>query len=95
MRPQEQMEMVCHQTKPRQPHRHLLVSLPHQVHKRGKIVICVKNVAAAIEMIGALLSRFMPAIPIADRSAPIVVSARQTNRATSTVRLIAFPCPEI
>ena len=35
MRRQQQVEMVCHQTRTCQPHRHLLVSLPHQVHKRG------------------------------------------------------------
>ena len=35
MRPQQQMEMVCHQTKTRQPHRHIFVRLPHQIHKRG------------------------------------------------------------
>lgn len=35
MRLQKQLEMVCDQTKPRQPHRHLFVSLPHQGHKRS------------------------------------------------------------
>ena len=32
----------------------------------------------------AWLSRFMPAMPMADRRAPIVVGARQTSRAAST-----------
>ena len=36
----------------------------------------------------------MPAIPIADSSAPIVVGARQTKSAISTVRLMGRPCPE-
>ena len=36
----------------------------------------------------------MPAMPMADSNAPIVVGARHTNRATSTVRLIGCPWPE-
>ena len=39
----------------------------------------------------AWLRRFMPAMPMADSSAPMVVGARQTNSATSTVRLIGLP----
>jgi hypothetical protein len=42
------MKRVCHQTIPCQPHRHLLVSLPQQVHKRSEVVICVKDVTPAI-----------------------------------------------
>ena len=37
-------------------------------------------------------SRSMPAIPIADSSAPIVVGIRQTSRAISTIR--SWACPE-
>jgi len=47
-RPQQQMKRVCHQTIPCQPHRHLLVSLPQQVHERSEVVICVKDVTPAI-----------------------------------------------
>jgi len=42
----------------------------------------------------ARLRRFIPAIPIADSSAPMVVGARQTKRATSTVRVIGRPWPD-
>ncbi len=48
MRPQQQVKMVCHQAKPRQPHRHFLVSLPHETHKRGEVIIRVKDVTAPI-----------------------------------------------
>ena len=48
MRPQQQAEIVRHQTIPSQPHWYLFVSLPHQVHKRGEVIIFVKDVAAAI-----------------------------------------------
>jgi hypothetical protein len=48
MRPQQQVEMACHQTKSSQPHRLFFVSLPHQVHKRDEVIIFVKDVAAAI-----------------------------------------------
>ena len=41
----------------------------------------------------AWLSRFMPAMPIADRSAPIVVGARQTRRAASTAMETTVPLP--
>ena len=37
--------------------------------------------------------RSMPAIPIADRSPPIVVGMRQTRRATSTVTVTGVPWP--
>ena len=40
--------MVCRQTKTGQPYRHFLVSLPHQVHKCGEVVILMKDVTAAI-----------------------------------------------
>lgn len=40
--------MVRHQTKPCQPHRRLFVSLPHQVHKRGEVVVLVKDVTEAM-----------------------------------------------
>ena len=42
----------------------------------------------------AWLRRFIPAIPIADNRAPMVVGARQTSSATSTVRVIGCPWPE-
>ncbi len=38
-------------------------------------------------------SRSMPAIPIAGRRAAMVVGARQTKSATSTVRLAGAPDP--
>jgi len=47
MRPQQQVEMVYQQTKASQPHRYLFVSLPHQVHKRGEVIILMKDVAIA------------------------------------------------
>ena len=40
------MEMVCQQINTGQPRRHFLVSLAHQVHNRGDIVIFVKHIAA-------------------------------------------------
>ena len=48
MRPQQQVEMVCHQTISSQPHRHFFVSLPHQTHKRREVVILMKNGMATI-----------------------------------------------
>jgi len=39
----------------------------------------------------AWLSRLMPAMPMADSSAPMVVGARHTNSATSTVIVTAPP----
>ncbi len=48
MWPQKQVEMVCRQTKSSQPHRYLFVSVPHQVHKRGEVIILMKDIAAAI-----------------------------------------------
>ena len=41
----------------------------------------------------AWLRRLMPAMPIADSSAPIVVGARHTRSATSTVIVTGCPCP--
>ena len=49
--------MACQQTKPGQPHWHLLVSLPHQVHKRGKIVIFVEDIAAAIAPVQDMINK--------------------------------------
>ena len=40
--------MVFHQTKTGQPHGHFLVSLPHQVHKCGEVVILMEDVVASI-----------------------------------------------
>ena len=37
--------------------------------------------------------RSMPAIPIAERSPPIVVGMRQTSRATRTVTVTGVPWP--
>ena len=41
----------------------------------------------------AWLSLLIPAIPIADRSAPMVVGARHTNRATSDVTDVGLAIP--
>ena len=41
----------------------------------------------------ASLSRFMPAMPMADSSAPMVVGARHTRSATSTVTETGVPWP--
>jgi len=57
MQPQQQVEMVCHQTKPGQPHRHFFVSLPHQVHKRGEVIILMKDIAAAIAPVQDLVNK--------------------------------------
>jgi hypothetical protein len=57
MRPQQQVEMVCHQTIPSQPHRHFFVSLPHQVHKRSEVVIFMKDVTAAIAPIQDMVNK--------------------------------------
>jgi hypothetical protein len=57
MRPQQQVEMVCHQTIPGQPHRYLFVSLPHQVHKRGEVIILMKDIAAAIAPIQDMVNK--------------------------------------
>ena len=35
----------------------------------------------------------MPAMPIAESSAPIVVGIRHTSNATSTVTVTGVPCP--
>ena len=37
--------------------------------------------------------RSMPAMPIAESSAPIVVGIRHTSRATRTVTVTGVPCP--
>ena len=41
----------------------------------------------------AWLRRLMPAMPIAESSAPIVVGARHTSRATSVVMLVGLGVP--
>ena len=41
----------------------------------------------------AWIIRSMPAMPIAERSPPIVVGMRQTSSATSTVIVTGVPCP--
>ena len=48
LRPRKTMEMDCHPTQPCRRHRHFHVSFPHQIHKRGEVVILVENVAVAI-----------------------------------------------
>ena len=40
--------MVCHQTKPRQPHRHFFLSLPHETNEGSEIVLVVEDIAATI-----------------------------------------------
>jgi len=57
MRPQQQVEMVCHETKTGQPHRHFFVSLPHQIHKRREVILLVKDVAAAIAPIQDMINK--------------------------------------
>lgn len=57
MRPQQHVEMVCNKTKNSQPHRHLLVSLPHQVHKRGEVVILMKDILAAIAPVQYMVNK--------------------------------------
>lgn len=57
MRPQEQVEMVCQETIPSQPHRYLFVSLPHQVHKRGEVVILMKDIAATITPVEDMVNK--------------------------------------
>ena len=57
MRPQQQVKVVCHQTIPSQPHRHFLVSLRHQAHKRGEVIIVVKNIAAAIALVQDIVKK--------------------------------------
>ena len=37
--------------------------------------------------------RSMPAMPIAERSPPMVVGIRHTSRATRTVTVTGVPCP--
>jgi hypothetical protein len=49
--------MVCHQTKTCQSHRHLFVSLPHQVYKRGKVINLVGDVTAAIAPIQDMVNK--------------------------------------
>ena len=39
------------------------------------------------------IMRSMPAMPMADSSAPIVVGIRHTSSATSTVTVTGVPCP--
>jgi hypothetical protein len=57
MRPQQKVEMVCHQTKTCQPHQQLLVSLPHQVYKRVEVIIFVEDVTAAIAAIQDIVNK--------------------------------------
>ena len=45
------------QTKPSHTHRHLFMSLLHQVHKRGKVIILVKDVAVAIAPIQDMVNK--------------------------------------
>ncbi len=47
-----------------------------------------------VAMTFAWIIRSMPAIPIAERSPPMVVGMRQTRRATRTVRPTGAPWPE-
>ena len=49
--------MVCHQTKPGQPHRYFLVNFLHQVHKCGEVVILVKDVTAAIAPVQDMVNK--------------------------------------
>ena len=39
------------------------------------------------------IMRSMPAMPMADSRAPIVVGIRHTSKATSTVTVTGVPCP--
>lgn len=57
MRPQQQVEMVCHQTKPGQPHRYFLMSFPHQLHKRGEVAILVEDITAAIAPVEDMVNK--------------------------------------
>jgi hypothetical protein len=57
MRPQQQVEMVCHQTISSQPHRNFFVSLPHQTHKRGEVIIFMKNVTATIAPVQDMVNK--------------------------------------
>ena len=49
--------MVCHQTKPGQPHWHFLVSLSHQVHERGEVVILVKDVTEPVATVQDMVNK--------------------------------------
>ena len=49
---------------------------------------------AAVGMTFVLMSRSIPAIPMALNRPPIVVGARQTSKAISTVTEIGLPWPE-
>ncbi len=55
--PQQQVEMVCHETIPGQPHWDLFVSLPHQTHKRSEVIILVKDVTATIAPIQDMVNK--------------------------------------
>ncbi|HMP71453.1 MAG TPA: hypothetical protein PKA76_19045, partial [Pirellulaceae bacterium] len=57
MWPQQQVEMVCHQTKTSQPLPYLFVSLPHQVHKRGEVIILMKDIVAAIAPVQDMVNK--------------------------------------
>ncbi len=57
MRSQQQVEIVCHQTKSSQPHRYLFMSLPHQVHKRGEVIILMKDIIAAIAQVQDVVNK--------------------------------------
>ena len=57
MRPQEQVEMTGHQTIRCQPHRHLVVSLPNQTHKRRKVVIRVGDVTSTIAPVQDMINK--------------------------------------
>jgi hypothetical protein len=43
MRPQQQLEMDVHQTKPSQTHQHFSMSLPHQLDKCGEVIVIMKT----------------------------------------------------
>lgn len=49
--------MVYHQAIPSFPHRHYFIHLPHQLHKRGKLIILVKGVGGAIAPIQDMVKK--------------------------------------
>ena len=57
MRPQNHVKMVVHQTVPCQSHGHLLMSLPHEIHKRREVIIFVKHITATIAPVEDMVNK--------------------------------------
>jgi hypothetical protein len=58
MRPEKQVKMVCHETKPNQSHRHFLMSFAQQFDKSREILVLVKNITSSVATVQDVVDKF-------------------------------------